>query len=315
MSNLRHTDYYGQFSLEDQILHNVVSYLKYGFLEIGAFYNITRNKTDHEGNVLSKLKEVNFPGISGRTVFQTLKNDLVWETGVTYSYTPPANGSIIPISGIYVNNTFYSTGTNVAGKSWHIDYPRGLVTFSGPIPTGTVEMEYTVRAVNIYTSDDTEYRKMIGYFTDPTYRQTLGSGIDTINPMVRNYMPCICTHISAYRSNPVEIGSQNRMISANIDFDIFSTTAADRKRITDAVYLLENFSFQTFDRNTAPFTFTSSGTLSSSAKTWPELVATYPNGKARFYEDARVLKPFNTQVPISNASVRLSCEFPVRFTH
>ncbi len=315
MANLRHTDYYGQYSFEDQVLHNIIAYLKYGLLEIGAFYNVYRGRTDHEGNNLSQLKEVRYPGMTNRTTFQTIRNDLVWETGVNYSFTPPTSGSILGISGIYFNNAFYPTGTTVAGKSWTIDYPRGLVTFNGAIPTGTLEMEYTVRAVNVYSSDDSEYRKLVGYYTDPAFRAGVGSGIDTINPALRNYLPCVCVHINSYQSEPMEIGSSNRFVSAGLEFDIFATTAADRKRLTDAIYLLEDISLLTFNRNTAPFPFTVSGTLSATAKTWPELVSSYSSGKARFMDDAVVIKTVNTQVPISHSKVRLSCQFPINFTH
>lgn len=313
MANLGNTTYYAQKTLEDQILLNVISYLQYGLLEIGAYYNIRKGQNDYLGNNASQLKMISGYGVPNNRYYQTLKNQIIWESGINYTFSPTAAQSIIPISGIYYQNTFYPNGSGVLGTGFIVDYNRGLVVFDHPMGTGKVEMEHSLRVANLYNTDDNQYRRLINYYMNRDQWSTAGSGLDNDNVNLRNYLPCIAIHINGFSSKPMGIGSRNKYATANLDFEVLAMTAADRKRLSDLLYLLEEKSFPTFNINEVQPIFNQSGSIYSGTKTWNDLVHSNYMGNGRFSDNANITIPNNTQLPISYSRVRMSVEFPVYF--
>lgn len=305
--NLDGSRFYGSYSLEDKISQNVISFLKYGLLEVGAYYNINRGTTDYAGNNAALLRRVSFPGATGYRVFEGLKNDWIWESGVNLAFSGTAP---IGISGIYVNNTFIPNGSAYSGISFHIDYSLGRVIFASDIqPTAQVEVNHSIRAVNVYSVDSVFYKDLLAYYQNRTNWGLAGSGIDSINSRYKAFLPAIFVNVDGYQSQPMEIGSRAKYSQTDIKFDIFATNPQDRKRISDYIYMMEHKGFFLFNPDTAPKPLTSSGTISSNAKTWPDLVTQYNGGKARFNGDARVDKSYN-YLPIQYCKASISLEVP-----
>lgn len=307
--NFDGTTYYGDYSLEDKLSQNIITYLKYGLLEVGGYYNVNRGTLDYNNNNPALLRKVGFAGSSGARIFQGLKNDWVWESGINPSYT--GGSSPTNISGIYVNNQFIANNTAYSGINFHINYSLGQVEFDADIQSDArVEVNHTIRAVNVYSVDSVFYKNLIAYYQDRTNWDLAGSGIDNINNNYKAYLPAIFVNIDGYSSRSLEIGSRAKYAEANVEFDIFATNPQDRKRLSDYCYMLEEKGFLLFNPNTAPKPLTSSGTISNNAKTWPDLVSQYNYGQARFQGNARVHKNYN-YLPIQYCKVSITLDTPV----
>lgn len=307
MGNLDGIRYYSDYTLEDQFQYNIIDFISYGLLEVGAFINIRKGQRDSFNNDQSLLRPVSIQNYPSNKIYGGLKNNWVWESGVSVNGTTP-----ISISGIYVNNTFIPNGTTVAGTGWYIDYQRGWVVFNNQL-TGnpSVQIEHTLRHVNVLPADSQFYKHIITEYQNRENWNINGSGIDNINFESKAFLPAIFVDVRKYSSNPLEIGSRSKWALANVNFEIFATNPGDRKRLSDICYMMEHKSFNVYNLNTAPRPLTVSGTISQSAQTWPNLVNNYPLGRARFEMDAVMSKNNSVIFPIQYASVRIGCKMPV----
>lgn len=308
MGNLDNTSYYSQFSLEDQITTNVIDFLKWGLLEIGGFQTINRGQSNIYGNDASALRIVGLENIPLGKVWGSYRNDWVWESGITTSIpsTP------FSVSGIYVNNTFYTNGTNVEGTGWYVDYSRGWIVFDNPIPSSyNIQVPRTERYIHVYNQDNPMFTEITTNYFNGQYWNQPGSGVDNVANFAKSNLPAIFVGIQNYTSDPLELGSRSKWVTATINFDIFATNPSDRKKLSDICYLLESKSFHTYNINSAPRPLTASGTTHSNTKTWPELVNNYGNNTARFKESARLIKNNIQSGPIKHCQVTIGLEIPV----
>ena len=83
MFNLDGINHYGEMSIQDIILDNVVQFLRYGFLQIGAYVNIGYQELDSRGNDMSLLTPLSVPGTTDYTIYKGRKHDWVWENNIT----------------------------------------------------------------------------------------------------------------------------------------------------------------------------------------------------------------------------------------
>ena len=60
MANLDGLNWYGDWTIEDKIIYNVINFLKWGLLEIGAYYNISKDQVNYNGANESILQPVTF---------------------------------------------------------------------------------------------------------------------------------------------------------------------------------------------------------------------------------------------------------------
>ena len=116
------TTFKGVNSISDDLLLNILEsnfkmFFDWGFLNIGAWFDATiPNSGTIYGstNPPSKLLLVDDPSYIAGQVWQGMRKDWVWESGISYSGNSP-----IDVSGCYVNNTFIP----YSGNTFHIDYP------------------------------------------------------------------------------------------------------------------------------------------------------------------------------------------------
>jgi hypothetical protein len=123
-------------------------------------------------------------------------------------------------------------------------------------------------------------------------------------------LPCVIVGVAGYNSKPLEIGSRSKWSQARISFDIFSTNASDRKRLSNLIYMLEDKSFKAYDIKQSSGIFLMNGGLANYAKTFPQLASSNPKNDLKFMRDARVSKS-DKYLPLSYCNVTLSVESPV----
>lgn len=301
MSNLDGIQFYGNPTLEDIITRNLTSFLSYGLLELGAYYNIQLDQTDRYGNNESVLRPAVIQGVPNRTIYRGVKNDWVWESGITIKST--GGSQPIQASGINVNGIFYATGQSVLGTGYYIDYSRGRVVFDHQLPANsTVKCPHTLRYVQVYEQDSQEYRKINYDWANRT--SATGSWYDN---ELKAYLPCIFVKVKRYDTlKGLELGNRAKVSNVFIEFDVFSENSADDRRLSDILYMLEDKPVLFFDIVNAPYPLTASGTISSNALAWPQLVSGYLlSNSPRFNQDAYVAKIPRT-LPIYHSKVTIS---------
>ena len=297
MSNLDGIKFYGEPSLDQILTNNVITFLQHGFLEIGAFYNITIDKQDYNGNNLSILRPVNAPGVTGYKNYRSIKNDWAWEQGITFKY---ASG-IQPIvtSGILVNGSFTSTG-------YIVDYSRGQIVFNNPLnSSAVVKCPHTLRAVSVYPYDSNEYREL-------NYEWSKVGGTGITDNFYQAYLPAVFVRIRNYDTiRGTELGSRAKFISANLQFTIFAVTDNELQKIIDLLYMLETKNLELYDWKNSPKPLNNLGQLVNSGSIWPNLIQNYKLGNARFNESARITKYGKIAFPVSKATVDIGLEMDV----
>jgi hypothetical protein len=306
MGNLDGISWYGNRTIEDQVLHNVITYLKYGLLEIGAYYNINKDQINYRGANESVLQPVTFYGSGGiqpYSVYKGVKHDWIWESGVTLRYS--GGTSPINISGIFVNDVFYPTGTTISGTGYTIDYSRGQTVFHQPLNSGhTVKCAYSIRMAHVYPEDSAEYRSL----TTDWISSSNSSGVYSSRELA--YLPAIVVGVDGWRSKPVHLGNREKYCQLRLQFNILSNNAHEARKLSDIIYFLEDKTIQLYDLNSSPLPLNISGSIKSDTKTWPQLVSGYFFNFGKFLSDC-VMNKINSTLPVHQRRLFITFEIPI----
>lgn len=301
--------FYSRLSWEDQVLDNVVMYLKDDLLKRGAYYNVNIDQTNFTGrneSILQGMPTVNNP--SDYRFYAGIKPDWVWETGIQ-RYEPTVGSDPLTISGIDVNGTFVPTGSTYQGTGYNINYSRGGVEFDNHMDpaTYTVKCPYSVRWVSVYPQDSDVYREII-----PDWYIT-ASGLSESSYQPSVFLPCIFVDIMNMRHlRGTEIGSAGRYTSHELSFDIMTTSAEERRKLQDVIFFAGNRNLQFFDADAAPKPLNINGELTSQAYNYSELITNYPLSKwAKFNERVNITKINNFILPLHRSVVKASLETDV----
>lgn len=239
---------YGDSLQTQQLEANLLSYLDWGLLCIGAFQNVFVNTSGvYDGTVPeSRLTLVSDPNVVDGTEYQGFRQNWVWEQNIDYSYQP------IPISGIYVDGNFVPK--NDTGVYAHnVDYPAGRVVFNTPI-TGSpsIDCEYSFRHVRVDLGDSPWFQQIQfnSYrIDDPDFILT-GSGAWNILAENRIQLPAIVLEpVFNVSKIPWEIGSYANIHSQDIIFNILTETDYDRKQLHDILINQSEITIRAFDKD------------------------------------------------------------------
>ena len=99
-TTFQHVSQVGDTLLNCELESNLKSYLDWGMLGIGGWFNVNIPTSGAWGGTFDQLRVVDDPSYTLGQVWETARKDWVWETGVAYT-----GGSPIDISGVYVNST------------------------------------------------------------------------------------------------------------------------------------------------------------------------------------------------------------------
>lgn len=309
MNYLDSTRFYGNKTLTQIIRENVIGMLRYGLLEVGAFYNIPIGTTDANGNDLSRYRPVSYPGQSGIRVFQGFKADAVWEQGINLDYASGAQP--LSITGIRVNDVVVPTGTSISGTiSYYLDYPKNRVVFSAALPSGTkVQVPHTVRAVSVYDAGGDVYRKLTSDWVNSPSGTSNGAQYSIEEKI---YLPALFVRVDGFgNSAGFELGSRTKISEAKITIDALSVDDFSIERLQDMCFALESRFVTFYDIDSAPRPYNQNGALSTGALTYPQLITQYPEtGWARFMENANT-RPIKTNLPAKMSRTTISLEIPI----
>lgn len=236
---------------QDQLLNilesNFKTYLDWAFLDIGGWFNVAVSGSGIYGtNQHAKLILVDDPAYNQGEVWQSIRKDWVWETGVVF-----ASGSPVNISGVYVDNIFnpYSSGDFI------IDYPLGRIVFDTAIDTDSkIELNYSYRYVQTYRGSDSPWFNILQFASYETNNPDIVRTEDgdwSIGGQHRIQMPCIVIEsLAKSRSRPYEIGNNNLIIEQDIAFHILAENKNDRNKLLDILRLQQDSVIVLYNTNT-----------------------------------------------------------------
>jgi hypothetical protein len=155
----------------------------------------------------------------------------VWETGVSYSLQPQ------PCSGVYVDDAFKETDTEVGTYAHYIDFPRGRAVFDTAISTSAdVRADYAFRIPTISDSKKPWLQELL-YGSLNVGRSDWnvpGSGSHNQLAETRRQMPTIGIGLSRRQNyQPYEVGSLTQWVNQDMLVYILSENKGDRDRLLD----------------------------------------------------------------------------------
>lgn len=279
----------GVTSINQDLLLNIVeanikTFLDWGFLNIGAWFDAELNQDTIYSNVnqQSRLLPVADEQFVDGQIWQGIRKDWVFESGAHPSGQQP-----ILISGLTVDGVFHPYPSG----DFSINYPDGYVIFDNPIAIGSdVEMEYSYRNIQVYRASDAEWFSQLQYDTfnnsNPDI-QRMEDGNWSIAGNHRIQLPAIIIDpISRSNSLPYEIGSYGLVVSQDIGMYVLAETKNERNKIIDILRLQQGITIQMYDTNLVSqnqaYPLNEYLDLNPSGLMYPALTQTFPHYKCYF---------------------------------
>lgn len=281
----------GDSLLMTELERNVKAFLDWGLLNsAGAWTDVLIPSSGIDGGNFHTLRPVFDPQFQDGQVWETIRSDWVWETGVNYG---PSGDDPVNITGVYVNGTFKGSGDITYGH--YYDYPLGRVIFDTPISTGTtVTMNYSFREVQVDIADESEIWKTLQYGSLNSNGSQWTSKDDrgewSVLADSRQQLPCIIIEAVPRRfQRPWEMGNGSLLVSQDILCHVVSQDRWYRNQLIDLLCLQDDKTIRIFNSDEV----TASGVqpLDYRGMKRPEAV-TYPTlvndrGKGYYWKDIR----------------------------
>lgn len=254
---------YGKDVLSENIEYSIIDFYKWGFLNIGAYQNITRSPTISGvfGGDRFRLSRTIDPRYTNGQVYQGFRSDWVYETGV--NFTPPPTSVSLYVDGVLKqpNDTTYGH---------HVDYPGGRVVFNAAVDsTKRIDANFTHRTVAFVPATTPWFRELM-YNSFDIHRQDFvnnaaSGGIWNQLSQNRMQMPLVGVEVVGIpKYKGLQLGG-GQFAYLDIIYYIYSETNHERKQIRDIIANQNDRAIWTYDR----------GVMKESAN-WP-LVLDYRN--------------------------------------
>lgn len=287
-TNLRPVGDFGNNDLTNQIQYNLTEYYNWAFLGIGGFINISIPTTGAFGGNYHVLKARKDDSYEDGQVWQSIRKDWVWETGVGFTGAQP-----IHTSGVYVNGTFYPPDDATYGHT--ICWKLGRIIFNTAISTDSVvTANYSYKYCQVYSDDDIDIETEVQYRStrpdDSQYSQ-FGSG-NFVEYDQKVQLPCIVIESAPRGSKKgYQLGDGTIEVYPEFVIHVLAESAWERNQIMDKIDLNtpKNVLMYNIDDVGAndDFPINLSGALNSNPKTYPELLTDY-EWKTFTIEDTRI---------------------------
>lgn len=295
------TDVYRPSFIE-QVYTNLIDFFNYGLLEAGGYIDIQIDPDDPTND--ATLTPVHVPGIADGKIWQASYRQWVWEDGLESTRQP------IPISGIHVNNTFYTSNT-VGTYKHYMNYPEGRVVFDNPIPTSSlVQVNYSSRWPLIYSEN-------VPWFRDVVFDSLLYELPEDDSPMPSGVMALLENHqislpaifiesVSSRKLVPKQLGDVSQYVHQDFLFHVIATNPNDKNMLVDVISLQKDKTIYLYDcyevllADKRPLDWRGSKRIG--AMTYPELIEQF-KWKKCFFSNIVAQDP-STTLPLFRSVVR-----------
>jgi hypothetical protein len=235
-TRLKNVGNFGEDLLSNRLEANLKAFYDWALLSsMGAWFDVTIPEGGPFGGDFSTLRLVDDPAFSDGQVWETIRKDLVYETGVDYSYGGSTYNPI-SISGVWVDDTFYLPSDSTYGH--HVNYPLGRVIFDNAIATtSTVQMNYSFRQVQTLRADQVPHLQELqfgSYRPDDEHFETTSTGTYSQFSNQRIQMPCVVFEVvGGQQPEGWQIGSGSQRVEVPVLAWVFSEERWSRNQLVD----------------------------------------------------------------------------------
>ena len=267
----------------EKIKIGLINYFNWSFLQVGAYFNVNIPQSGAYGGDESRLRPVNSPYYTDGQVWESFRKDWVWESGVSQTTKP------IQVSGVFVDNVFKPT----SGVDFNLDYINGQVVFNTAVATtATVRAEYSPRWVHIYDGNDIPWVRETQFESHridaDSFLNMASGGLSQLS-QTRMQLPAIVVEMVEGRYTPYQLGLGHYSLNDAI-FHVIAEDGNTVDKLADIVAKQgageSGKSIFIFDPDllaisgTFPLNF--QGSITSGAKTFPQLVVPVEEGGFRW---------------------------------
>ena len=268
----------GDSTITNHIRENLISFFDYGLIEKNNIINVDIPSTGVYGGLDHKLKLVNDPRYTYGQVWEGFRSNWVWESGLG-AYTS-TNDSKPGVSGVYINNSFYSTETT-GNYSHYINHYLGRVIFNSPINVNSdVQCRYSYKLINVCQSNGLNWFKEI-------QKRSERSDINDNSILADNryQLPIIGIEASnSRRMEPFQLGG-GQVVFTDFLLYCIAEDSYTRDNLVDIVTMQNQKVINSYDLNSissgSAFPIDYRGVPNSGAMTYPELISNFPGVEIR----------------------------------
>ena len=256
-------------SLED----NLKSFLDWSFLNIGGFVNVGNPSPAISGTSgFHTLKLAPDPTVAGNRLWQSIRKDWVYESGVNYNNTSPTI-----FSGVYLNNIFLPSPTGSGSYGYSVNYPLGQIKFNNAVSSSSsVVASYSYRYIQTYKASDSIWWKEVQKETyiPSNYK---ANGDYSITSTHRVQLPAIILELApSTKLKPYELGTTENIWTQEIFLHIFAQSATQRNTLIDILIAQKDKVLHLYDSDavakTLSFGLDKYGAINPNGKNYPQLV-------------------------------------------
>ena len=276
-------------TLNNEIQDNIIEFLEWSLLEKGNYFNVNLNEQSPDGLDYSRLRISSNPNYPSGQAWEGFRSNWVWQSGV--SYNPPplvgANNNKPGVSGVYVNDIFYSSSSS-GTYSHKIDHYNGRIVFDNPIPTGSkVQAEYSYKYINVV------YSNSLPWLAEVQYRSLdLNNNFNTVNKgdfdlpnESRVQLPAIAVEVVPRRTlRGYQLGG-GQFVETDVLFHCLAEDEYTRNKLVDIISLQNDKTIYMFNSNkianSGDFPLNYIGVPNSGALRYPELLEKHLRGSLR----------------------------------
>ena len=311
----------GENQFMNQLETNLKIFFDWGLLKVGAWTDVENPQSGTYGGDFSRLRLSNDPSYNSGQVWEGVRKDWVWETGVNYENTTTYNPN--QVTGVYVNGTAYGTGDGTYG--FHVDYPNGRIVFNSAISTNsTVKTEYSYRDIQVYIADNAPWWDEVqngSFRVDSDHFLQSTSGDWAVNPQHRVQLPAIVIEaVARAYSKGYQIGDGALDVMQDVLFHVVAENRWWRNQLIDVIRNQEDKAIYLFNTNSvienADYPLDERGMVNAGAKNYPLMVRPTGDGGYRWqkcYFETIVLaemESINPQLYIGTARVTMNIVLP-----
>lgn len=269
----------GKAEFKENLRDSVITFVDWGFLNMGSYYNINIPTSGSYGGDAHSLRPIDDPRYTNGQVWEGFRKNWVWESGISQSTQP------IQISGVFVDGAFSGVG-----GGYHIDYPNGRVVFDTAISTSSaVKVEYSFKMIDIKDANNIPWFRNIqqrSFRVDDSNFQ-IGSGNWSSLADTRLQLPAIIVEMVDNREKTgYQIGNSSHWCQSDVLFHVLAEDDSYASRLSDAldkqeqklIYLIDSDIMAT--QNKFPLNY--QGSKNSNPLTYPALTAESGSGGARY---------------------------------
>lgn len=260
-------------ALED----NIKSFLDWSFINIGGFVNVNIPTSGIAGGSTGfhNLKVSNDPTVQGSRLWESMRKDWIYESGISYKDSSP-----IGFSGIYLNNVFLPAPTGSGNYGYSVNYPLGQIKFNNAVSsTSSVAASYSYRYVQVYKASDAVWWKEV---QKETYNPAnfKNNGDYSITSMHRVQMPAIILElVPRTKLTPYQLGTTENIWTQDLFLHIFSQTAVQRNTLIDILLAQKDKVLHLYDVDRAvkehAYPLNQYGNINPSGKNYPNLIDSF----------------------------------------